>query len=596
MAKQNSKPSFAFPVFTAGVTVLVLSQIVRAYGLSDRLFFNKSVLSAVVFVGTVCFSQRAFKDFYADRWVWAVSYFLSFYLCFTEILGFGLRLKETAGGVELSIYTALFIFFGGVLCGVWLEPFFFWLMGVARRKKRVRYGDLSLNKCFLLSWLVFFLGYLPCFLAFYPGIYCYDMIWQWAMYAAGSYSTHHPLLHTAASGAVLELGKRLFGSYEGGMALHSILQLLVVTGSMAFAFRYLVKIRVPWKVLAAAGGFYILFPFFPVLGVSTTKDVVFGSLFLVVFVCVCEMVLEQAVYRGWKLGFFLAAVVLMGLFRNNAIHGLFVTSVFLMCLCFISQWRKKKWGFTARLLVVFVISMVLIQLMLMVMERGFEAEKGSIAEMMSVPCQQMARTYVYRGEEILPEDKELLTRFIPEENLLGYKYYVSDPVKAGLDAGYLEENKGAFIRLWLSMGRQFPGEYVQALLYNTMGIWYIGGDSSCFVAFDMMEPFDEEHVVEHRSLFPTAEVFYRWFQDENLEKYVPVLSLVFYSSFYCFVIVLCAGVFMGKKQYDLLILPGFLLGYVITLVFGPCITVRYVMGIMMCVPVLGVIAFYGKSE
>lgn len=596
MAKQNSKPSIAFPVFTAGATVLVLSLIVEAYGLSERLFFNKSVLSAFVLAGSVFFFQRTFEDFKADRWVWAVSYFLSFYLCFTEILGYGLRLKETAGGVELSLYTAFLIFLGGLLCGIWLEPFFFWLLDAARRKKPERHGELSLNKCFLLSWLVFFVGYLPCFLAFYPGIYCYDMIWQWAMYATGSYSTHHPLIHTAASGAVLELGKKLFGSYEGGLALHSILQLLVVTGSMAFAFRYVVKIKVPRKALAALGIFYMLFPFFPVLGISTTKDVVFGSLFLVVFVCVCEIVMDKAVYRGWKLGFFLAAAVLMGLFRNNALHGLFVTSVFLLCKIFISLWRRRKTGFTARLLVLFIISMVLIQLMMGILERGFGAEKGSIAEMMSVPCQQLARTYVYRGEEIFKEDKELLTRYIPEENLLGYKYYVSDPVKAGLDAGYLEENKGAFIRLWLRLFKQFPGEYVQALLYNTMGIWYTGGDSSCFVAFDMMEPFDEEHVVEHRSLFPAAEVFYRWFQDENLEKYAPVLSLVFYSSFYCFMIVLCAGVFMGKKQYNLLILPGFLLGYVITLVFGPCITVRYVMGIMMCVPVLGVIAFYGKSE
>lgn len=596
MAKQNLKPSSAFPFFTAGVTVLVLSKIVDDYGLSERLFFNKSVLSAFVFVGSVFFFHKAFLDFKADRWIWAISYFLSFFLCFTEILGLGLRLKETAGGVELSFYTAFSIAAGGLLWGIWLELFFFWLMGFAQKKKIMRQGDISLNNCFFLSWLVFFLGYLPCFLAFYPGIYCYDMIWQWAMYATGSYSTHHPLIHTALSGAVLELGKQVFGSYEGGLALHSILQLFIVTGSMAFAFRYLVKIKMPWKVLAAAGGFYVLFPFFPVLGISTTKDVVFGSLFLVVFVCVCEMVMEKAVYKGWKLGLFIAAAVLMGLFRNNAVHGLFVTSVFLLGGLLISLWRKRKSGFTARLLVIFVISMVGIQAMMGILERGFDAEKGSIAEMMSVPCQQLARTYVYRGEEIRTEEKELLTRYIPDENLMGYKYYVSDPIKAGLDVDYLDGHKGEFIRLWLRLGSQFPGEYVQALLYNTMGIWYTGGDSSCFVAFDMMEPFDEEHMVEHKSLFPAAERYYRWFQDENLERYLPVLSLVFYSSFYCFAIILCGGIFLGKKQYDLLILPGFLIGYVITLIFGPCITVRYVMGIMMCIPVIGAIAFYGGNE
>ncbi len=35
----------------------------------------------------------------------------------------------------------------------------------------------------------------------------------------------------------------------------------------------------------------------------------------------------------------------------------------------------------------------------------------------------------------------------------------------------------------------------------------------------------------------------------------------------------------------------FLGSYLFTLVFGPCIIVRYVLGVMMCVPVLGVMVF-----
>ena len=68
--------------------------------------------------------------------------------------------------------------------------------------------------------------------------------------------------------------------------------------------------------------------------------------------------------------------------------------------------------------------------------------------MLSVPMQQMARTYVYHREELAEEEKEELAAYIPRENLEAYKYYVSDPVKAGFQAEAFESGKEEFIRLW----------------------------------------------------------------------------------------------------------------------------------------------------
>ena len=44
--------------------------------------------------------------------------------------------------------------------------------------------------------VVIFIGFLPCFLAFYPGIYGYDINSQMTEFLSGNYSTFHPLLHT----------------------------------------------------------------------------------------------------------------------------------------------------------------------------------------------------------------------------------------------------------------------------------------------------------------------------------------------------------------------------------------------------------------
>ena len=236
-----------------------------------------------------------------------------------------------------------------------------------------------------------------------------------------------------------------------------------------------------------------------------------------------------------------------------------------------------------------MVCILLSQMMFMALERSFHAEKGSKAEMLSLPMQQMARSYVYHQEEFSKEDRDELLRFFDESALLQYTYYLSDPVKNGLDMEEFELSD--FVRLWLRLGRQFPGEYVKSPLYNTMGLWYMGGDSSCYVEYRMLPPFDEEHVVETRSKLPWLKEYYTWFTDENLQKFLPGLSIFFYTSFYSWCVVLAAGIFIAKRKYHYLILPLFLAGYGFSLIFGPCMAVRYFLAVMVCIPILAAMVF-----
>ena len=203
-----------------------------------------------------------------------------------------------------------------------------------------------------------------------------------------------------------------------------------------------------------------------------------------------------------------------------------------------------------------------------------------------MPVQQLARTYVYHQDDISMEDKTLLFSYLPEENLNGYKYYVSDPVKAGLNQEYLEENTGDFVKLWAGLGLQYPKEYLLASLYNMMGLWYLGGDSSCYVEYEMSEPFDEEHAVETRSILPGLREVYCWFTDENLQENLPGLSIFFYTSFYVWAVLTAAFFALARRKYLYQIPVLFLGGYILTLVLGPCVTVRYLLGVIMAVPVL----------
>lgn len=68
----------------------------------------------------------------------------------------------------------------------------------------------------------------------------------------------------------------------------------------------------------------------------------------------------------------------------------------------------------------------------------------------------------------------------------------------------VEDEPVEFLKLWARLGKQFPSEYIEAPLYNTFGLWYLGGDSSCYMEYKMTISFDEKHHVELQSKLPAA--------------------------------------------------------------------------------------------
>ncbi len=575
--------------------VLAVSVLVRLYGLSDRLYYNKSVLPVALFCAALMLGERALKDLETDgrRAGWSLG--LSWLLMFTEELGMGMRLAANGIPAVISAGSALWMAAAAFPLAFLAEPVFFRLFGMSRDGMDTCTDERELNRMFLRTWPAVFAGYIPCYLAFFPGIYCHSMIWQWSMYVSGSYSAHHSLLHTLLSGWILEFGRRVFGSYNAGLAVYALLQLLFLSGSAAWALRFLYKLRLDRKLRLAAAAFYILFPAFPVLGVTTAKDTPFGFLFLIVFVCLCDMIRDRRVYTGRKLAGFLAVTVLMGLFRNNAVYGLAFFAACLFAAWLAAGRRSGSGGFLLRLTVVSLAAVLLIEGGFAALAGGLKAQSGSIGEMLSVPCQQLARTYVYHQEEISREDKEELYRYIREDALVQYKYWLSDPVKDGLDDDYLKTHKREFLSLWFRLGRRFPSEYVKAPLYNTMGIWYLGGDSSCYLEYEMSQPLDETHVLEARSLFPPLKKVYTWFTDANIQKYLPAVSILFYTSFYAWIVLAAGILIIVRRRWLYLILPLFCAGYMLTLLLGPCLIVRYMMGVMLCVPVLAATVMRGMN-
>lgn len=520
----------------------------------------------------------------------------TFLLIFIELIGCRLWLAEEAGWPDITSVFVVLSLAASASAGFLAGRFLPGILSKASFKSEPFRDGAGGKHVFLLLWAILFACYIPCFLAFYPGIYNNDMVWQWAMYVMNYYNSHHPILHTFLTGSLFELGNRVFGSYDAGLVIHSVLQLLILSGSEAFALRYLIKTGCSKRAFMAVALFYSLYPYIPVMGLSTTKDTVFGSLFLLVFVCLCEMAQERKLFSGWRLALFFVILVLSGLFRNNAVYGYLVMVCCLLVWALVLKLRRRGGGFQGGLALILSGSIIVTEICLMLLLAAFPSEKGKINEMMSVPCQQMARTYVRHGDELTEEEKRVLFSFIPEENLENYVYYISDHVKNHLNEEALKSNFKDFIKLWIHLGLRYPGEYVTAFLNNTFGVWHLLGDTGSSLPYEYLPFFDDVHVFHEASFLPRLQKFYKWFNYRNYVRYLPVVSMIFYTPFFTWLTVWGGFVIADRKRYHLMVLPLFLLCYVFTIMLGPCVAVRYMFNVILCSPVLAAVAFIPKNR
>ena len=69
-------------------------------------------------------------------------------------------------------------------------------------------------------------------------------------------------------------------------------------------------------------------------------------------------------------------------------------------------------------------------------------------ESLTVPIQQLARTWNYSPELFSEEDQETLFEILPEESLALYQPKLSDLVKAGFVTENFKKDPAKYAKLW----------------------------------------------------------------------------------------------------------------------------------------------------
>lgn len=449
----------------------------------------------------------------------------------------------------------------------------------------------------LVSWI-------PCFLAYFPGIYSYDGEPQLIQYTTGQFDNHHPVFHTLIMGWCYDLGQwfKQIGIPIDGIAFYSVTQMLILAYALSSVVVYLAKKKVGKWYLMGTMVLFGIFPVTPVMAISTTKDTFFTAFFVLMMVKILELVNGK---ENWKqqatIG--ICAVFCM-LFRRNASYVFILMIIIFAIIVAINAIKAKKinFGLYERCFVVFAVAILTFNISEKAIMSATDAVQGESAEALSVPLMQIARAYKSNQDPVTDKYGEVLFEYIPQLGLNNYRPLISDGVKQQFNNELFAKDKMSFIKLYFQMFKDYPVDYAQAFLYMTKGDWQLMDNSHCevyknwwrdrtgYLITDATPIFALDYV-EKANLAPGIRNVYEAIVTDSCYRNFFLLQIIFAPAFYVYLVVLSGLALLLKKQKTRIVVWLFVGIYLLTIIAGPCVLVRYIFPLMMLAPILGVLVF-----
>lgn len=517
-----------------------------------------------------------------------------FSLLFSAAVLFGARLDsvENVDVRDITLWlrlVALSVIFTGMVRLLWLLPDSF------GKRERREGGKLfwTITKGIegaggyadVLSFLFLLLCWLPVFLAVYPGFFVYDAQDEYIQVATRAFSTHHPLVHVLLLGGIICGVHKLTDSYNLGIACYTVFQMVLAAGVFTFLFSYLRKKKIS-RGLRLLGLVWLgLFPTVVMFTLCSAKDALFTLSLLLLLVCLLELGAGGKFFetRGWQILFVVSGMGMM-LFRNNGFYA-FLVMIPLLLLA-----QKKGRG---RLLLLAVCAVAGCMLVKGGLKAALHADDSEYQELLTVPIQQLARTYRYAPEAFSGEDLETLYEVLDEEALSLYTPRLSDPVKYRFDNEAFSRDKGKYAKLWLRVGMKKPLIYLNAWWMTSYGFWYpdtvinvYGGNTVFTFTYQDNSYFGYEVELPgvRESKIPWLDEVYRKLSLEVWKEKVPVVSWLFSPGAMFWLYAFLFAWLLNNRRYELLypFLPIFLIW--LTVLLGPTYLPRYVLFFWYALP------------
>ena len=577
---------------------------VMALGDATGIRYSNSMLSVMLFILLLMLGRIVCPLFAKVDKVWEIKAYI-----FSTLLSTALHIGaeyEFYDGVDFakpSLYfntICLAIAMASFVAYLWRKPKGLDVIDRDENEKDKATGKTSEPKSFRSStpfnffyiWAMIFLFWMPVFFALYPGAFVYDATEEYVEVISRQFTMHHPLLHVLALGGIVHLFEYIGAGANLGIAVYVLLQMLVMSAALSFVVRSLQMWGVTKRYAFLTVLFFSIFPLFPLYAVCTAKDSLFTVFLLVAIVSMGNIIRSTDTEKEpvsttsmSDMVIFLVSSTLMMMLRNNGLYAYAATALISAMTLIISR-RQKPVAFsgtTARLLILMVLSIVLSLGGTRILKLATGATDGEHQEMLTVPIQQLARTYTYSPEAFTPDEEALLKAFIPEDYLTTYSPRISDVLKSGFDNQYYESYRALFYRLWLTIGARCPLTYLNAHLGTAYGYIYPdalnnvykGNTMNTFTYTDSSYfGFETEPPGIRDSMLPALELLIEKFSLTLFQQKCPVLSMLFAPGFLFWVFLFVLVGYVDRKNLPMMLL---VLMTFATVLFGPTTLVRYVL-------------------
>ena len=275
------------------------------------------------------------------------------------------------------------------------------------------------------------------------------------------------------------------------------------------------------------------------------------------------------------------ALLVMAVFRSN---GVIVLVLFLPILFFLVQKGSRK---KAVLLAGVVLgAYVLLQSGLNIV---LKPESTNAMESLTVPIQQLARTWNYSPELFSEEDQETLFEILPEESLALYQPKLSDLVKAGFATENFKKDPAKYAKLWTRIGIKAPATYLNAWLLTSYGFWYPCADIDVYNGTRCYESSsyfscETEGPGRRDSKLPWLEHWYEILSWTDTVHKIPVVSLPFSPGALCWCYVLGTLFLIASGNWRKAAVFSPVCLNLLTVLLGPTYLVRYVLIFWFALP------------
>lgn len=418
------------------------------------------------------------------------------------------------------------------------------------------------KKIFVINFVIVFSVWFVFFLTFYPGVGMNDTLWT--LIHPLRVSGQHPVMYNAFLYGCYTIGKKLFHSANAGLAVYSIVQMLIMDMGISFCVAWFHKKGCPKTITYLIGISFALLPIVANFSITSIKDPLFSTSIMLFIPMIYEIVHSNGEFLKTKKGCILFSLlcITMTLLRNNGIYVFLGLSVIMFFM--FKNVRKILVLMTCMILIITSIPNGILKTM---------GVKPMLKEAVAIPMQQIAMVAA-EGKLTDLQDEAFVNNILPsfEEH---YAPMNVDTIKWHGDFSnqFLEEHKKEFFTLWFKQLVKHPDLYLKAYFLETYGFWSIGTYCDNQGAF-----FTIRNIGNNDTLI-------NWVEKENLinKQVFPEPMHQSLTTFYksnckyfgagsCFWIsMLVATILIAKKRYKYL------------LVLAPCTLVW--MTIMISVPI-----------